>query len=121
MGEDWSRWLDEAPAEGESASRPTRTRAPVVRLRRGKRAESGAEAVEPAQRPILVVGGCGGAGTTTTVLGIAGELALGVILRSRWTRQRRAVISRCAAPTSTCTRSACNRGCTAVATTSRRR
>lgn len=31
----------------------------------------------PGGRSILVVGGCGGAGTTTTVLGLAGELAAG--------------------------------------------
>jgi MinD-like ATPase involved in chromosome partitioning or flagellar assembly len=76
MGDDWSRWLDEVPEEGEPSGRPARTRAPVVRLRRGKRAERGAEIAQPTQRPILVVGGCGGAGTTTTVLGIAGELAM---------------------------------------------
>ncbi|MEU7764581.1 hypothetical protein AB0B25_05615 [Nocardia sp. NPDC049190] len=74
MGEDWSRWLDEAPEEGESSGRPVRSKAPVVRLRRGKDDGSGAE--QPLQRPILVVGGCGGAGTTTTVLGIAGELGM---------------------------------------------
>ena len=72
MGDDWSRWLDEAPGEGEPSGRPERAKAPVVRLRRG-RGVSGAE--QPVQRPILVVGGCGGAGTTTTALGIAGELA----------------------------------------------
>ncbi|QLY29116.1 MinD/ParA family ATP-binding protein [Nocardia huaxiensis] len=71
MDQDWSRWLDEMPEEGESSSRAARSKAPVVRLRkrRGDSGESG-----PAQRPILVVGGCGGAGTTTTALGIAGEI-----------------------------------------------
>ncbi|MFD6159342.1 MinD/ParA family protein [Nocardia sp. NPDC060256] len=74
MGEDWSRWLDEAPDQGEPSGRPVRSKAPVVRLRRGKGGGSGAE--QPLQRPILVVGGCGGAGTTTTALGIAGELGM---------------------------------------------
>ncbi|WP_405177165.1 hypothetical protein OG225_22470 [Nocardia sp. NBC_01377] len=74
MGEDWSRWLDEAPEEGGPSGRQARSKAPVVRLRRGKRDDDGIDG-EPAQRPILVVGGCGGAGTTTTALGIAGELA----------------------------------------------
>ncbi|GAA5054190.1 MinD/ParA family ATP-binding protein [Nocardia callitridis] len=71
MGEDWSRWLDEAPEEGASSGRSARAKAPVVRLRRG-RGVSGAQ--QPVQRPILVVGGCGGSGTTTTALGLAGEL-----------------------------------------------
>ena len=77
MGEDWSRWLDEAPEEGGPSGRQARSKAPVVRLRRGKRDDDGSsgDGGEPAQRPILVVGGCGGAGTTTTALGIAGELA----------------------------------------------
>ncbi|MBF6463903.1 hypothetical protein IU427_01755 [Nocardia beijingensis] len=75
MGEDWSRWLDEAPGEGAASSRPVRSKAPVVRLRRGK--GDGSEADHPVQRPILVVGGCGGAGTTTTALGLAGELGSG--------------------------------------------
>ncbi|MEV0292490.1 hypothetical protein [Nocardia sp. NPDC050710] len=75
MGEDWSRWLDEAPEEGGSSGRQVRSKAPVLRLRRGKRDGDGVDA-EPTQRPILVVGGCGGAGTTTTALGIAGELGM---------------------------------------------
>jgi MinD-like ATPase involved in chromosome partitioning or flagellar assembly len=76
MGDDWSRWLDEVPEAGEPSGKHAPSKAPVVRLRRGKGGESGTEAVEPTQRPILVVGGCGGAGTTTTVLGIAGELGM---------------------------------------------
>ncbi|MCP2279056.1 MinD/ParA family protein [Nocardia amikacinitolerans] len=76
MGEDWSRWLDEAPEEGPPPGRQARSKAPVVRLRRGKRGD-GEEETGPTQRPILVVGGCGGAGTTTTALGIAGELGSG--------------------------------------------
>ncbi|MFR9750247.1 MinD/ParA family protein [Nocardia sp. 004] len=72
MGEDWSRWLDETPDGGGSSSRSARPDAPVVRLRRGRTAESDAE--HPGRRSILVVGGCGGAGTTTTTLGLAGEL-----------------------------------------------
>ncbi|WP_054814033.1 MinD/ParA family ATP-binding protein [Nocardia arizonensis] len=72
MGEDWSRWLDEAPRErGAASGRQVRSKAPVVRLRRRRDDDA-----EVAQRPILVVGGCGGAGTTTTALGIAGELGL---------------------------------------------
>ncbi|MFI6361692.1 MinD/ParA family protein [Nocardia sp. NPDC050630] len=71
MGDDWSRWLDEAPDEGDSSDRPAPSKAPVVRLRR-KGGDS--ESAEPKQRSILVVGGCGGAGTTTTALGLAGEL-----------------------------------------------
>ncbi|WP_040797141.1 MinD/ParA family ATP-binding protein [Nocardia higoensis] len=75
MGEDWSRWLDEAPDRGESPSRDARTKAPVVRFRRRAGGDGdGAETL--GQRPILVVGGCGGAGTTTTALGIAGELGV---------------------------------------------
>lgn len=73
MGEDWSRWLDEAPEEGAAPGPDARTKAPVVRLRRGNGDEQN---TEQTQRPILVVGGCGGAGTTTTALGIAGELGL---------------------------------------------
>ncbi|MFE7719821.1 MinD/ParA family protein [Nocardia rhizosphaerihabitans] len=68
MTDDWSRWLDEAP-EGEPSGEVARDPAPVVRLRR----KSG-ERAEDRRRPILVVGGCGGAGTTTTALGLAGEL-----------------------------------------------
>ncbi|MEV6323389.1 hypothetical protein AB0M45_19665 [Nocardia sp. NPDC051787] len=75
MGEDWSRWLDESPGEGEPPGRPVRSKAPVVRLRRGRDEGSGAD--HPVPRPILVVGGCGGAGTTTTALGLAGELGTG--------------------------------------------
>lgn len=70
MDQDWSRWLDETPEEGEPSGRPAR--APVVRLR--KRREHSGDG-EPDPRPILVVGGCGGAGTTTTALGLAGELS----------------------------------------------
>lgn len=69
MTDDWSRWLDEAP-EGEPSGDAARDPAPVVRLRRRTGDRSGG-----ARRPILVVGGCGGAGTTTTTLGLAGELA----------------------------------------------
>lgn len=72
MDQDWSRWLDEVPEEGESPGRSARSKAPVVRLRK-RRGDDGEP--DPVQRPILVVGGCGGAGTTTTVLGIAGEMA----------------------------------------------
>ncbi|UGT42997.1 hypothetical protein LTV02_06275 [Nocardia yamanashiensis] len=72
MDQDWSRWLDEVPESGESSSPAARSKAPVVRLRK-RRGDSGDTA--PAQRPILVVGGCGGAGTTTTALGLAGEIA----------------------------------------------
>ncbi|WP_280268451.1 MinD/ParA family ATP-binding protein [Nocardia wallacei] len=71
MGQDWSRWLDETPEAGDPASGRSRAKAPVVRLRKGRRGD-GEEAALP--RPVLVVGGCGGAGTTTTALGIAGEL-----------------------------------------------
>lgn len=73
MGDDWSRWLDDLPDEGDVSEKPARNKAPVVRLRRGEhtsRRETGGP------RPILVVGGCGGAGTTTTALGLAGELGL---------------------------------------------
>ncbi|MBH0774959.1 MinD/ParA family ATP-binding protein [Nocardia bovistercoris] len=74
MGEDWSRWLDEAPEErGESSGRQVRSKAPVVRLRRRRDDEGDTETT---RRPILVVGGCGGAGTTTTALGLAGELGV---------------------------------------------
>jgi MinD-like ATPase involved in chromosome partitioning or flagellar assembly len=67
MGDqDWSRWLETPPAAAEPG-----TKAPVVRLRLGKGSAA------PSRRPILVIGGCGGAGTTTTALGIAGELAAG--------------------------------------------
>jgi hypothetical protein len=71
MGEDWSRWLGEESVEGEPADRPAHAKAPVVRSRKGRRSDDEAG---PGPRPILVVGGCGGAGTTTTVLGLAGEL-----------------------------------------------
>ncbi|MGW4356846.1 MinD/ParA family ATP-binding protein [Nocardia sp. NPDC004582] len=71
MDQDWSRWLDEVPEVGESSGRAARSKTPVVRLRK-RRGDSGEAG--PAPRPILVVGGCGGAGTTTTALGIAGEL-----------------------------------------------
>ncbi|RMI30608.1 MinD/ParA family ATP-binding protein [Nocardia stercoris] len=70
MDQDWSRWLDEAPEL--TPERAERVRTPVVRLRRGRGDEPGG-----ATRPILVVGGCGGAGTTTTALGLAGELNVG--------------------------------------------
>ncbi|MFC6012472.1 MinD/ParA family ATP-binding protein [Nocardia lasii] len=66
MTDDWSRWLDEAP-DGDD---PTRDPAPVVRLRRRDTTRG-----DGTRRPILVVGGCGGAGTTTTALGLAAELA----------------------------------------------
>ena len=71
MGQDWSRWLDETSEAGDPVSRSTRVKAPVVRLRKGRRDDDGGTS---AARPILVVGGCGGAGTTTTALGMAGEL-----------------------------------------------
>ncbi|MFI5716984.1 MinD/ParA family protein [Nocardia sp. NPDC051750] len=71
MGEDWSRWLDTAP-DSDGADEPGGTgKASVVRLRGGSRNRA-----PGAARPILVVGGCGGAGTTTTALGLAGELGL---------------------------------------------
>ncbi|MEV6276435.1 hypothetical protein [Nocardia sp. NPDC051832] len=94
MGDDWSRWLDDTPEAGEPASSPARAglferpassrygRAPVVRLRRNKQGGGGAAGTgeesetQRSQRPILVVGGCGGAGVTTTALGIAGELGM---------------------------------------------
>jgi hypothetical protein len=69
MGQDWSRWLDAAPEAGDPAGRHPGAKAPVVRLRKGRDDDG-----TPAPRPILVVGGCGGAGTTTTALGLAGEL-----------------------------------------------
>jgi MinD-like ATPase involved in chromosome partitioning or flagellar assembly len=74
MGQDWSRWLDEADDAGSPGVSGKRSRAktPVVRLRRGGGDDPGGH---PLPRPILVVGGCGGAGTTTTALGLAGELA----------------------------------------------
>ncbi|RJO68387.1 hypothetical protein D5S18_33815 [Nocardia panacis] len=71
MAEDWSRWLDETP-EGGASGAGARSKASVVRFRRGRDGEDGAGGLP---RPILVVGGCGGAGTTTTALGLAGELA----------------------------------------------
>ncbi|MBY8859524.1 hypothetical protein K7711_23855 [Nocardia sp. CA2R105] len=74
MGQDWSQWLDETPETGDPAGSRTRDRAPVVRLRRSRR-ENGEGDLLP--RPILVVGGCGGAGTTTTALGLAAELGSG--------------------------------------------
>lgn len=61
MGQDWSRWLDEASAADDR---------PGARGR--GQAGDGDELLPP--RPVLVVGGCGGAGTTTTALGLAGEL-----------------------------------------------
>ncbi|MFF0488121.1 MinD/ParA family ATP-binding protein [Nocardia sp. NPDC003482] len=68
MGQDWSRWLDEAPETGDPAA--ARAKAPVVRLGQ----DGDEEATGSFTRPILVVGGCGGAGTTTTALGLAGEI-----------------------------------------------
>ncbi|MFD4457875.1 MinD/ParA family protein [Nocardia sp. NPDC058480] len=68
MTDDWSRWLDEAP-EGDPSDDLARDPAPVVRLRRRN-----GERRDGTRRPILVVGGCGGAGTTTTALGLAAEL-----------------------------------------------
>lgn len=71
MGEDWSRWLDGAPDSVDADQAGASGKAPVVRLRgEARRRPPGAA------RPILVVGGCGGAGTTTTALGLAGELGL---------------------------------------------
>ncbi|MGW0179395.1 MinD/ParA family ATP-binding protein [Nocardia sp. NPDC003345] len=72
MGEDWSRWLDTAPDSGAADEADGTGRASVVRLRGEGRVRAAGAA-----RPILVVGGCGGAGTTTTALGLAGELGLG--------------------------------------------
>ncbi|WP_459547022.1 MinD/ParA family ATP-binding protein [Nocardia sp. X0981] len=72
MGEDWSRWLDTAPDSGAADEPDAAGNAPVVRLRGESRYRAAGAA-----RPILVVGGCGGAGTTTTALGLAGELGLG--------------------------------------------
>lgn len=70
MSEDWSRWLDEALDDDDRAGGPAHTKASVLRLRTRRASDSD----EPATaRPILVIGGCGGAGTTTTVLGLAGE------------------------------------------------
>ncbi|MGF6882521.1 MinD-like ATPase involved in chromosome partitioning or flagellar assembly [Nocardia sp. GAS34] len=77
MGQDWSQWLDEAPEAGDPAGSRARGKAPVVRLRKGRRDGDGGDPGSSAPRPILVVGGCGGAGTTTTALGIAGEMGLG--------------------------------------------
>ncbi|WP_446223004.1 MinD/ParA family ATP-binding protein [Nocardia sp. IBHARD005] len=68
MTDDWSRWLDEAP-DGDPSDDLARDPAPVVRLRRRN-----GERRDGTRRPILVVGGCGGAGTTTTALGLAAEL-----------------------------------------------
>ncbi|TCJ95077.1 MinD/ParA family ATP-binding protein [Nocardia alba] len=68
MTDDWSRWLDEAPA-GDPSDDLARDPAPVVRLRRRN-----GERRDGTRRPILVVGGCGGAGTTTTALGLAAQL-----------------------------------------------
>lgn len=65
MGQqDWSRWLDDEPST-ELAGDLAET-------------EAAAElpSVPPAPEPILVVGGCGGAGTTTTALGLAAEMAV---------------------------------------------
>ncbi|WP_410872185.1 MinD/ParA family protein [Nocardia sp. A7] len=70
MTDDWSRWLDEAP-EGDPSDDLARDPAPVVRLRRRN-----GERRDGTRRPILVVGGCGGAGTTTTVLGLAAQLVI---------------------------------------------
>ncbi|WP_063061102.1 MinD/ParA family ATP-binding protein [Nocardia sienata] len=71
MGEDWSRWLDTAPDAEVTDEAPGEPKARVVRLPGGVRTRAVGE-----PRPILVVGGCGGAGTTTTALGLAGELGL---------------------------------------------
>ncbi|MBF6454070.1 MinD/ParA family ATP-binding protein [Nocardia cyriacigeorgica] len=73
MGDDWSRWLDDAPDAGAPSDRSGRSKAPVVRLRGERGSTRGGRT---GYRPVLVVGGCGGAGTTTTALGLAGELAL---------------------------------------------
>ncbi|WP_039825609.1 MinD/ParA family ATP-binding protein [Nocardia testacea] len=71
MGEDWSRWLDAAPDTEVTDEAAGDRKARVVRLPGGTRTRAAGE-----PRPILVVGGCGGAGTTTTALGLAGELGL---------------------------------------------
>ncbi|WP_280416780.1 MinD/ParA family ATP-binding protein [Nocardia carnea] len=70
MGEDWSRWLDTASDSEAADETGANRKASVVRLRGNGGRTPGAA------RPILVVGGCGGAGTTTTALGLAGELGL---------------------------------------------
>lgn len=78
MGDDWSSWLDDAPAVADEDDLPAESanaEAPVVRLRRSEDAEDIPDTVRRA-RSILVVGGCGGAGTTTTTLGLAGELGM---------------------------------------------
>lgn len=79
----WSRWLDERPtsAEPEQGSvvplRPAKTEEtdePDEDYRVDVGDDEYAE-LDITVRPILVVGACGGAGATTTVLGLAGELA----------------------------------------------
>ncbi len=62
MGQtDWTGWLEEADTPREAS---------VVPLRPSTRIPA------PTQpRPILVVGGCGGAGTTTTTLGLAAAMS----------------------------------------------
>lgn len=115
MGEDWSRWLDTAPDSAADETGGDR-KARVVRLPGGARTRVAGE-----PRPILVVGGCGGAGTTTTTLGLAGELGLGGAATIAVDATPAGVISRCAAPTSICIRSACSSGCTAGVTTNRLR
>ncbi|MFF0544324.1 MinD/ParA family protein [Nocardia thailandica] len=75
MDDDWSRWLDENPdPDGDVDDLDPGS---VVTLRRRPEDDEPADRVDGGglRRPILVVGGCGGAGTTTTVLGLAAELA----------------------------------------------
>ncbi|MBO0882730.1 MAG: hypothetical protein J2P17_20830 [Mycobacterium sp.] len=103
MDEDWSSWLAEDAGVGHGGGRrggksEHKTAKPgrgsVIRLRPELAAEAGmpdrglaetppddsgrpaGRTVESGQRSVLVVGGCGGAGTTTTVLGLAGELGM---------------------------------------------
>lgn len=67
--QDWSRWLDDTTSDAvEPEAEPIApAEAPVVSLRPVSFGDS--------RRPVLVVGGCGGAGTTTTTLGLAAALA----------------------------------------------
>lgn len=102
--QDWSRWLDEQSSELSTPVEPEAAQVVPLRADNAIAGEIAADlsdrddaAVDdesderdydagpvhpPLSRPdsnrsILVVGGCGGAGTTTTVLGLAGELAVG--------------------------------------------
>lgn len=69
MGQqDWSRWLDDVPDGQAPGPEPAQAPEPDLDAELAPAPEAG--------RPVLVVGGCGGAGTTTTVLGLAAELAV---------------------------------------------